>query len=118
MNKGKTPVSLITASAFLLIVVLGFTGALNIMSFQKNYSDSLVSSCAVPGRETAEKIGYAIKYGKPLDSFWGMEKLLEQVIAISPDISAVQVVLPDGQVIYDQLGAVQNRRIQEMLREH
>lgn len=111
LGKYKTRLSLIIISTILLMVVLGFTGALNIMSFQENYSDSLLSSYAVLGRETAGKIEYAIKYGKLLDSFWGMEKLLEEIINISPDIDMAQIMLLNGQVIYDQKGKVNNRYI-------
>lgn len=116
-KKNKSPVSLIIVSTILLIVVLGFTGALNLMSFQESYSDSLISSYAVLGRETAGKIEYAIKYGKPLDSFWGMDKLLAEIISASPEIDRAQILLPNGQIIYDQKGAVEEKHIPENISE-
>lgn len=116
-KKNKSPVSLIIVSTILLIVVLGFTGALNLMSFQESYSDSLLSSYAVLGRETAGKIEYAIKYGKPLDSFWGMDKLLAEIISASPEIDRAQILLPNGQIIYDQKGAVEEKHIPENISE-
>lgn len=116
-HKYKTRRSLIIILTILLIVVLGFTGALNIMSFQENYSDSLVSSYTVLGRETVGRIEYAIKYGKPLDSFWGMDKLLEEIISISPDVDMAQILLLNGQVIYDQNGTVDDRKIPGILLE-
>ena len=115
LSKNKGRVIFITISTILLIIVLGFTGALNIMSFQENYSESLISSYTVLGGETVGKIEYAIKYGKPLDSFWGMDKLLKEIIINSPNIDMVQVVLNNGQVIYDQEGIVYDRYIPEII---
>jgi predicted MFS family arabinose efflux permease len=115
LNENKVRVLFITISTILLIIVLGFTGALNIMSFEKNYSESLISSYTVLGGETVGKIEYAIKYGKPLDSFWGMDKLLAEIMVNSTEIDMVQVVSNNGQVLYDQEGIVYDGYIPESI---
>jgi len=88
----------------LLILVLGFTGSLNISSFRNSYTDSLVSSYAVAGSDGVRNIEYALKYGKPLDNFNDMEKILTDIKDSSPGIEKILVVSPNGQVLYNQQG--------------
>ncbi|SET17856.1 Predicted arabinose efflux permease, MFS family [Natronincola peptidivorans] len=97
---------------FLLLIVLalGFTGILNINSFQQNYTESLVSSYAVVGRETVRKIEYAEKYGKPLDNFLGIEELLGEVKTELPEVDNVYIVLRDGSYVYDIHGTVREEQ--------
>ncbi len=90
----------------LLILVLGFTGALNISSFRTSYTDSLVASYAVAGSDGVRNIEYALKYGKPLENFNDMEKILTDIKSISPGIESVLVVSPEGQVLYNHQGKV------------
>ena len=87
-------------SLALIVIVLGFSGWLNIVSFKKNYVNSLVASYAVAGGETKRKIEYAVKYGKPLANFYGMQELLTEAASYSSDIENVQIILPDGQILY------------------
>lgn len=107
----KVKITLVIIFLLLIIVVLGFTGLLNVNSFQKNYTDSLVSSYAVVGRETVRKIEYAVKYGKPLDNFLGIEELLGEVKEDLPEIDNVYIVLRDGAYIYDIKGSVRNQQL-------
>lgn len=100
MEFRRVRIFFISSSMFLIIIVLGFSGGLNITSFQKVYTDSLISSYRVVGAETVRKVEYAIKYGKPLDDFYGMKKYLEETKENSPQIQEVMIVLPDGKIAY------------------
>lgn len=115
--KNNERVLFVILTVALLIIVLGVTGALNIMSFQQNYTNSLISSYAVVGSETVRKIEYAVKYGKPLDSFYGVEDLLDDTLENTAEIEQVQVILNNGIVIYDQEGSVTDRAIPELAYE-
>lgn len=101
----------ISSSMFLIIIVLGFSGGLNITSFKKVYTDSLISSYRVIGIETVRKIEYAIKYGKPLNNFYGMEKLLEEIRENSNQIQDVMIVLPDGKIAYKLNGNIHGEKL-------
>ncbi len=90
----------ITVTFFFIVVVLGFTGELNITAFKKTYTNSILSSYTVVGGQTVRKIEYAVKYGKQLTNFYGMESLLAEVKQGSPNIEEVFVVLPGGTVVY------------------
>ena len=90
----------IIASLLLIAGVLAFTGMLNISSFRDHYVRSLMNSQAVVAGETVRKIEYAVKYGKPLDNFHGMEAMLRAVQDQLTDIDNVAVILPDGTQAY------------------
>jgi len=95
----------------LLILVLGFTGALNISSFKTSYTDSLVASYAVAGSDGVRNIEYALKYGKSIENFNDMEKILSDIKSSSPGIESVLVVSRGGQVLYNPQGKVDNENI-------
>ncbi len=91
---------LFTALAVLLtLVVLGFSGWLNLLSFKKNHAASLVAGYAVVGGETRREIEYAVRYGKPIGNFYGMQELLKKTAAYSPELENVRLVLPEGRVL-------------------
>lgn len=100
---------LIGSVMMLLILALVFAGALNISSFRDNYTQSLVSSYAVAGNDTVRNIEYAVKYGKPLDNFFDMEKILAEARDNSPNIKDVQVAMKDGKIVYNLQGKVEGQ---------
>lgn len=102
---------IVVASAVLSVIVLAFTGLLEMMSFRQNYTHSLVSSYVVIAQQPVRKIEFALKYGKPLDHFYGMDRLLSEIVQNSPAIESAQVVLPNAHVIYDTHGMVQGQSL-------
>jgi MFS family permease len=101
----------IIAVSLLIFVVLGVTGGLNIASFKQNYTQSLISSYGVLGGETVKKIEYAVKYGKPLSNFYGIEELIGQIKEDSSSIEQVYVLHNDGTSIYDLSGPISGRKV-------
>jgi hypothetical protein len=104
MKSRKADLIFVISSIVLILAVIGFTGGLNIASFKKNYTDSLVNTYAVSGGETVRKIEYAVKYGKPLTNFYGIDDLLSKKYRDHPDLTEVQIVLPEGKVLYTKSG--------------
>ncbi len=118
MSIHKSRLLFIVSTMVVLIIVLSFTAGLNIATFKKNYTNSLVRSYTVIGGETVRKIEYAVKYGKPLTNFFGMKELLIEVIDNSQDIKSVKVILPDGKIAYDINGTVSDEVLpEELLKE-
>jgi len=89
------------ASLVILIIVLAFNAWLNMTALKKNYVTSLVSSYTVAGGECRRNIEYAVRYGKPLENFYGMKELLQELKKDVPGLDDVRVVLPDGKILYD-----------------
>ncbi|MBK5245960.1 MAG: MFS transporter [Peptostreptococcaceae bacterium] len=108
---------LIGAVFGIIVIVLGFTAVLNILSYKQNYEDSLIRSYSLAGKEAVKKIEYAVKYGKPLDRFFGMQDLLSEIKEYLPEIENCFVILPDGKMAYDLQGSVSNKALgEEMLK--
>lgn len=94
----------IISGVFLIIIVLAFTGGLNISSFKKSYTDSLISSYTVVGKECVRKIEYAVKHGKPIENFFGISELLNEIREFSPDIIGTILVSREGKAISEVNG--------------
>lgn len=106
-----------TASLAILIIVLAFNAWLNMTALKKNYVTSLVSSYTVAGGECRRKIEYAVRYGKPLENFYGMKELLQELKKDVPELDDVRVVLPDGKVLYDLTGHTDNQLPAKIVKE-
>lgn len=96
----------LSSAVLLIALVLGFTGGLNITSFRQSYTESLVRSYTVAGQVVVRKIEYSIRYGKPLENYYGIDKLLGALLTESPALSHVSIVSASGNVIYDEHGSV------------
>lgn len=96
----KLRVSLLIVSVFLILIILGFAGEVDIASFKGNYTESLVASYSVKGTDPVRKIEYALKYGKPLANFYGINEILSEAKEDSPEITDVRIIMPDGTVAY------------------
>lgn len=114
MKKDRARVMFILSSILLLIIVMVFTGGLNIVSFEKNFTNSMVSGMAVSGGETVRKIEYAVKYGKPLDNFYGMQALLKSKKEDFGEVEAIDVVAMDGTILYST-SAAEGRKLPQSL---
>lgn len=101
----------LVVSLLILLIVLGFSGSLYVSFFNNNYMKSVVASNSVAGGEVVRKIEYAMKYGKPLTNFYGIEEMLVEMKQGSPLIQDVRIVLPDGTVLYGIPGGSQVQHI-------
>ncbi len=105
------------ASLLVLVAVLAFNAWLTKTALKKNYVTSLVGSYTVAGGECRRKIEYAVRYGKPLDNFYGMKELLQEVKQDAADLADVRVVLPDGKILYDLQGKTAGTLPDKLYRE-
>lgn len=116
MTRKSIQFSIAIIASLLVVIVLLFTGVLNIGSFRKNYVDSLVASYSVAGGEARRKIEYAVKFHKPLENFAGMAEILAGIRTDTPAIQAVNVVLPDGTILYDLGGRAKDQKLPDRLK--
>ena len=84
----------------LLLTAQALSTGLNLAAFKKLHLNAVISACDAVGAEMAAKINRALKLGKPLDNFIGMEKILCQGRQGINDVGAVGIVNADGQVLY------------------
>lgn len=117
MHTGKIRLATLLASLFVLVVVLAFNAWLSMTALKKNYVTSLTGSYTVAGSECRRKIEYAVRYGKPLENFYGMKELLQEVRQDAADLTDVRVVAPDGKLLYDLKGRAKGTLPEKLLRE-
>ncbi|WP_042444965.1 MFS transporter [Azospirillum sp. B510] len=87
-------------SVLLIVAALVFSAGVNLGTFRRDCSDALFSTFGVAGRKVVSSIEYAVKYGKTIENFFGMERALSQLKTYLPQADGVAVALPDGQVAY------------------
>jgi len=100
MHIRGTRIYFASIAIFVTILVFSFIGLMNILSMKNSYTESLAASYGVAGKEAVRRIEYAVKYGKPLTIFYGMNELLSEVKEYTKDVSDIKVILPDGQIEY------------------
>jgi len=118
-NSSFLKTKIIVGAAFLLILALGFNSLLTSSSLEKLYVESLASSYQVFGKDLQIKLETALRFGKKLEKFIGMEALLEHTLGnMALQSSAegrratnkkespaefgryVAVALPNGKILY------------------
>ncbi len=107
MSLSKIRFLFIVSALMILVLALGFGAALSTGAFKKSLTESYVSSYVLNGGETVRRIEYALKYGKQLDNFFGIQSILREVKDKAAAVRDVTVVLADGRVVY---GTVPNSR--------
>jgi len=98
INKFK----LLMLSLLLLTVALTFTAALNAASLKRVYTRVLTAEFNVVGVDTQMKIEKAVRFGKLLEKFIGLNQLLTSMQSRLPGLRDAMVVLPDGTPIYKE----------------
>ena len=95
----------------LLTMIMSFTGFVNYISFSSNYNHSLVNNYAVAGSEFVRKIEFALGYGKPIENYYGMHDILNQLKDFIPQLEQVDIVSPQGDILYDLSGFVRDKHL-------
>lgn len=112
----KLRLKLFLGCLFILVVSQAFNGALSLTSLEKLYTRSLVSSFEAVGNDFLLKLQAAVRYGKPLDKFFGIEKALDKAHNDLPELSNVIIALPEGRVVQSQLQEHLDKNLAELLR--
>ena len=87
-------------SVLLIVAALAFSTGINLGTFRRDCGDALFSTFGVAGGKVVTSIEYAVKYGKTIENFFGMERALGQLKAYLPQADGVAVALPDGQLTH------------------
>ncbi|WP_376962776.1 MFS transporter [Azospirillum sp. A26] len=87
-------------SVLLIVAALVFSAGINLGTFRRDCGDALFSTFGVAGRKVVTSIEYAVKHGKTIDNFFGMERALNQLRTYLPQADGVAVALPNGQIAY------------------
>lgn len=84
----------------ILCATLLLSSFLSIAAFERIYAAALISTYEMAAKSLQQKIETGLNFGKPLGSFSGMERLLTEVLVLSPEITNAGVADRDGWVLY------------------
>ncbi|MBP2315616.1 MFS transporter [Azospirillum soli] len=111
-RRGLWPAFLLSVA--LVVLTLGFSAGINIGSFRQSYANALMSSFSVAGGKAARSVEHALAYGKVLEDFYGIEKILAQVRTHLPEADGVQLARADGRILYSDLKTPQANSAQTL----
>ncbi len=100
MTPSKIRALFIASTLLILALALGFGAILSSGSFKKALTESYVSSFVLNGGESVRKIEYALKYGKQLDNFFGVQSILQEVRDNNADVKNIRILLANGTTAY------------------
>lgn len=98
--KEKIKIHLLWTSIILIFAVLALTGWMNINTFEQKYSESKFSSIILKGQKVTDKIEYSIRYGKQIESYFGMNELLIDWVEQQEIVENARIILPDQKIKY------------------
>lgn len=99
MNRKWLFLTMVSLSIAGLIVL---TSVLNMVAFKKNYRESAANNNAILASGIVNKLEYALKYGKELENYYGIEDLFAELKEICPYAEQAYIIKADGQVLYGQ----------------
>jgi predicted MFS family arabinose efflux permease len=111
MTQSRIRSFFLASTLLILVLALGFGATLSSGSFKKSLTESYVSSFVINGGESVRKIEYALKYGKQLDNFFGIQSILQEVKSANADVKDVKVILADGRVAYSLESTESQQRV-------
>lgn len=99
----------------ILILAQGFNGGLSLSSLEKLYVKSLISSFEVVGNDFFIKLQSAIRFGKSLEKFYGIDRALKQVKTDLPELDNIFVALPNGRIVHNLQGDYKGVTLKEAM---
>lgn len=132
-NGRSLKLRLIASAIVLLMLALGFNAMLSLNSLEKLYVASIASQYNAIGKDLQRNIEKSLKFGKSLDKFVGMDKVLEDTkqhilrsmnsesrvehffTSVTSDIS-VSIAHPNGTILYSTNQDLVNTTLPEQAR--
>ncbi|MDQ5984068.1 MAG: hypothetical protein RUMPE_01100 [Eubacteriales bacterium SKADARSKE-1] len=93
-------------------VVTAFSSILNVMSYQKLTTEVYTDASNLSVTGIRNNIQYSTSFGKPIERFYGIDKLLEDALSVSTDILGVGVIDSNCKVLYssgEKISSVSNK---------
>jgi predicted MFS family arabinose efflux permease len=87
-------------SIVILLLAQTLNGGLTLFSLKKLYSQSVLVMVKVTGTNAVVKIEGAVRFGKPIEAFYGMDKLAGDIRVALPELDDIVLALPDGRQTY------------------
>lgn len=109
MSRPPREISSLALSVVLLVLSTLFSMAINIGSFRQTHSSGVMNSYAIPGMTATRLIEQGLRFGKPLNDFYGIDHYLKNVQTALPEVVHVEVASFDGHLLADEGGPISRR---------
>lgn len=106
---------LFLASLVLMMLILSITAFMNINTFEEQFVEAQMVSFTVKGSGFVNETQYAVRYGKELDNFYGMQSILEDWKDKYPEIEDARIVMADHRVVYSYSGELGQLSSEELV---
>lgn len=112
-----TRLKLLVTTLAILVLAMAFNGGLSISSLEKLSLNSLIARYQVVANAFRSQVSQSVRYGKPLERFFGITRLMEDVRSDLPDLSNILVTSTQGAVLYSLDEAMVGKTWPEMAGE-
>lgn len=129
LKKTRSRIHLFSGAVIMLVLALGFNILLTSATFEKLYVEIFISKNNVVAKDLQRNLETALRFGKRIDKFIGMDKLiLEARQHLAPaqkktgesgtdeDDIVVSITYPDGYVVYSSSAQVVGTNLPEAAR--
>lgn len=99
MKRGLSAVSVLGAVLLLLVCTQMMNGGLSLLSFEKQQLASVLSAHDAVGANIGAKIERALRLGKSLEKFVGVEALLQEGLETAHDLDNISLHKASGEVV-------------------
>ena len=98
----------LSLSIFVFLLAQGFSTLLGILSYQQSLTTSVLSSNLVIASSFQHKLERALRFGKDINNFYGIDKLMENIQQGNDNFKRIEVYSPDGDTLYSTSNSISN----------
>ena len=109
--KKNIVLGLITGAFIILIIAQLLNFILGISSFEKTFTDSLVSKYRIVSNEVKRQIERSVNFGKPIYRLSGTDTVFSKILSQDSNIKNIFITLPSGKVLYSTNANVVEKNI-------
>ncbi|MGM0653936.1 MAG: MFS transporter [Thermodesulfobacteriota bacterium] len=129
LKKTRSRIHLFSGAVIMLVPALGFNILLTSVTFEKLYVETFISKNNVVAKDLQRNLATALRFGKSVDKFIGMDKLILEArqhlvsaqketgkSGTDEDDIVVSITYPDGHVVYSSNAQVVGTYLPEAAR--
>ncbi|HKL83318.1 MAG TPA: MFS transporter, partial [Desulfobacter sp.] len=129
LKKTRSRIHLFSGAVIMLVLALGFNILLTSVTFEKLYVETFISKNNVVVKDLQRNLATALRFGKSVDKFIGMDKLILEArqhlvpaqketgkSGTDEDDIVISITYPDGHVIYSSSAQVVGTYLPEAVR--
>lgn len=94
-------IALLYLAVFMAVMLL-ISLYINMSTFRKQFMTNELSFYAISGSRVVDNIEIGLLYGKSLNKYYGMDRLLKEFIQKNPEVTGIKVLSSDKKTVWHQ----------------